>query len=83
MHATCDAEGWLCDIFLTRREASDYKGADVLLRRLPQGVKWFLADGGYDGDWVRNLLESTGITPVVPGRKNRTKAICYNKKRHK
>ena len=26
LHATCDAEGRLCDIFLTRGEASDYKG---------------------------------------------------------
>ena len=38
---------------------------------------------GYDGDWVCNLLKSMGITLVIPGRKNRIKAIRYNKKRYK
>ena len=65
------------------REASDYKGADVLLRRLPEGVEWFLADGGYDGNWVRKLLKSMGITPVIPGRSSRKKTIRYNKKLYK
>lgn len=81
MHATCDAEGWLCDILLTPGEASDYKGAEVQ-------VKWFLADVGYDGDWVRSLLESMGITPAIHMEERigrflspTTKKRC--KKRHK
>ena len=38
-------------------------------------MEWFLADMGYDGDWLRNLLKSMGIPLVILGRKNRIKAV--------
>ena len=46
-------------------------------------MEWFLADGGYDGNWVRKLLRSMGITPVIPGRSSRKKTIRYNKEFYK
>ena len=63
---------------------SDYKGAEVLLERLPErGVGHFLTDMGYDANWIRNFLKSIGITPCIPGTDNRKKPILYNKELYK
>ena len=65
---------------------SDYKGAKILLPMLPK-AKYFLADRGYDADWLRAELIKNNIEPCIPPRKNRTQDIKYNKtlykKRHK
>lgn len=37
-------------------------------------------DMGYDSDGFRDFLRSHNNTPVIPGRKNRTTEIKYNKK---
>ena len=33
---------------------------------------------GYNADWVRSVLESMGMEPCIPGRKNRVVAIKYD-----
>ena len=83
LHAICDGEGRIIDIYLTGGNANDFKGAEVLLKNLPKRVKYFLGDKGYDGNWVRNFLKSLGITPCIPGKKSRIKKIRYNKKLYK
>ena len=40
-------------------------------------------DMGYDSDAFRAFLESQNNIPVIPGRKNRTTQIQYDKKRYK
>ena len=83
VNATCDGWGRIFDICLTEGEASDYKGAKVLLERLPKWARRLLADMGYDADWVCNDAKSKGISPCIPGRKNRKKSIRYNKELYK
>jgi len=42
-----------------------------------------LGDRGYDADWFREALVNIGIKPCIPGRKSRSKAIKYDKRRYK
>lgn len=71
---------------LTEGQASDYKGAALLIDKLPK-AKELLADRGYDADWFRQTLTAKGITPCIPPRKNRKTPIDYDptlyKQRHK
>ena len=83
LHAVCDGKLRIFDIHLTDGSASDYKGAEVLIRRLPKWGRRLLADKGYDGGQVRKDTRSKGLTPCIPGRKNRVKTIRYNKKLYK
>ena len=53
-------------------------------------AQWLLADRGYDADWFRDdadwfrdVLQEKGITPCIPGRKSRNKAVKYDKRRYK
>ena len=71
---------------LTEGQMSDFKGAAMLLPSLPP-AKELLADRGYDADWSRAALAVRGITPCIPGKKNRKISINYDrtlyKQRHK
>jgi transposase len=42
-----------------------------------------LADRGYDADWFREASKGKGIKVCIPGRKSRTKAIKYDKRRYR
>jgi len=42
-----------------------------------------LGGRGYDADWFREALRDKGIRPCIPGRKSRSKAVRYNKRRYK
>ena len=67
---------------LTSGQASDYKGAAMLLDHLPQ-AKCLLADRGYDATWFRNALHHKGITPCIPSRKCRKNPVDYDKTLYK
>ena len=73
-------------MFLSEGQASDYKGAEILLQKLPH-AKYLLADRGYDADWFRDALKVKGITPCIPPKKNRKIQHPYDKvlyrQRHK
>jgi transposase len=73
-------------MLLTEGQVSDYKGAALLLDDLPN-AHVFLADRGYDADWIRAALLAHGIIPCIPPKKNRKYPMPYNKtlykKRHK
>ena len=40
-----------------------------------------LADKGYDADWIRELIEDQGWTPVIPP--NRTEDIPFSKHQYR
>ena len=71
---------------ITKGQASDYRGARLLLDHLPN-TQALLADRGYDADWFRKVLRDKGIDPCIPPRKNRKQDTYYDevlyKKRHK
>jgi putative transposase len=82
LHAVCDGRGKPVAFVLTEGQASDYRGAALLLNCLPQ-AKEMLADRGYDGDWFREALRARGIMPCIPPRKNRKEPIDYDKTLYK
>ena len=69
-------------MLLTEGQASDYRGAALLLDKLPK-AKDMLADRGYDSDWFRAALKAKAITPCIPPRKNRKVQIDYDKDLYK
>lgn len=69
-------------LLLTEGQTSDYKGAALLLEKLPK-AKELLADRGYDSDWFRAALVAKGIMPCIPSRKNRKRPIEYDKTLYK
>src|SRR3546814_18538966 len=82
LHAVTDANGRPVSFFLTAGQVSDYIGAAALIDELPK-AQWLLTDRGYDADWFRDALQEKGITPCIPGRKSRNKAVKYNKRPYK
>ncbi|WP_405404749.1 IS5 family transposase [Paracoccus sp. Ld10] len=82
LHAVTDAKGRPIRLFMSAGQVSDYTGAAALLDSLPQ-ADWFLADRGYDADWLRKALQDRGIKACIPGRTSRKKTIKYDKRRYK
>lgn len=82
LHAICDSKSRPLNLFVTAGQMSDYIGAKALLSSLPN-VDWLLGDRGHDADWFKETLKYKGISPYIPGRKQRKAAIRYNKRRHK
>ena len=82
LHAICDSQGRPLNLFVTDGQVSDYIGARALLSSLPD-VDWLLGDRGYDADWFRDALKDKGKRPCTPGRKQRKKAVKYDKRRYK
>ena len=58
------------------------KAAPVLLAGLTN-ARYVLADKGYDDNALRKMLRSVSIVPVIPGRRNRKRAIAYDKQRYR
>ena len=57
-------------------------GAAALLSSLP-GAAWLIGDRGYDADWFQDALKGKGIKPCILGRKSRSKAVRYDRRRYK
>ncbi|WP_439631362.1 IS5 family transposase, partial [Shinella sp.] len=71
IHARADGQGRPLGFVLTGGEASDYNAVPDLLA-IPVGKpRLFLADKGYDGDFLREELLIHGIRPVIPPKTNR------------
>jgi transposase len=79
LHAICDSRARAPNLIVTARQVSDYIGARALLGSLPD-VDWLLGDRGYDADWFREVLKDKGIRACIPGRKQRTMSIKYDKR---
>jgi transposase len=67
---------------LTPGNVSDVKAAPALLERAGS-VRYLLGDKGYDADRLRRSLRETGTIPVIPGRRNRKRAIRYDQQRYR
>lgn len=63
---------------LTPGNVSDIKAAPALLERAGR-MRYLLGDKGYDADRLRE----TGTIPVIPGRRNRKRAIRYDQERYR
>ena len=66
---------------LTPGNVSDVKAAPALLERAGR-MRYLLGDKGYDADRLRRLARDVGAIPVIPGRRNRKRAIRYDKQRY-
>ena len=67
---------------LTAGNVSDVKAAPALLERAGP-IRYLLGDKGYDADRLRRSLREAGAVPVIPGRRNRKHAICYDQQRYR
>jgi len=47
------------------------------------GMKRLITDRGYDANSIRTTLRQQNTIPVIPGRKNRKRAIRYDETRYK
>ena len=82
LHALCDSAGRPVSFLLTKGQVSDYKGAAILIERLPEAGT-LLADRGYDATWLRNRLHEKDITPCIPCKRNRKQPVNYDKELYK
>ena len=82
LHAVTDAQCRPIRCFMSAGQVSDYTGAAALLDTLPH-ADWFLADRGYDADWLRKVLQDRGIKACIHGRKSRKQAVKYDKHRYR
>ena len=70
LHAVCDGQGRPLIMLLSEGQMSDYRGAALMLKAVPN-AKALLADKGYDADWFRDALADRKITACIPSRANR------------
>ena len=78
----CHGKGRPVRLHLSQGQCSDFSGADVLLRDLPE-ARVLIGDKGYDSNKVRTLLLEQGITPCIPSRRNRNQRLPDSKKLYK
>jgi len=69
-------------LMLTAGNVSDVKAAPALLERAGR-MRYLLGDKGYDANSLRKTLRENGISPVIPGRRNRKRVICYDQQRYR
>ena len=82
LHALTDTIGRPFALILTPGNVSDITVAPALLARA-KGVRYLLADKGYDANALRKTLRQQGSVPVIPGRANRKRQVAYDKTRYK
>ncbi len=78
IHLVISADGHVIEGFLTPGNTADITVAPELTAEIV-GCH-VAADAGYDSDPYRDILRGNNNIPVIPGRKNRTIPIIYDKK---
>lgn len=78
--ALTDVVSRLYALLLTPSNASNIKIATALCESAGR-IRFLLGDQGYDADSLRRSIGEAGAIPVIPGRRNRKRAIRYDKKR--
>jgi transposase len=61
-------------MLLSEGQMRDYKGAALVMDRLPKATA-LLGDRGYDADWFRTALADRGVTVCIPSKVNRKAPI--------
>lgn len=69
-------------LLLTPGNISDISAAPALVSHI-EPVLTLLADKGYDANALRGMLRAQGTRPVIPARRNRKKAIRYDRDKYK
>ena len=78
IHAVVDRQGLPLRLGLTAGQAHDAPAALALLNRLaPRTI--VLGDKAYDGNAIRDLIESQGAVPNIPAKSNRKWKPCFSK----
>lgn len=67
---------------LTAGNVSDVKAAPALLERAGR-MHYLLGEKGYDANRLRKALRENGTSPVIPGRRNRKRAVRYDHQRYR
>ena len=65
-------------LLLTEGQASDHRGAALMLPRLPIGARELIADRGYDSARFRDALITRGIAPCIPSTRSRKQLIPHD-----
>jgi len=76
-HAKVDALERPLNMIITTGHMSDIGQATALVKQ--DYCRSLIADRGYDCDNFRIALYTQGIAPIIPGRKNRTEIVLYNR----
>ena len=79
--ALTDALGNLIDFRLMPGQAHDLRETALLIQGLECGA--FLGDRAFDADWLRQMLENKGITPIIPPKSNRKFPADFDKHAYK
>ncbi len=64
-------------LLLTEGQASDHRGAAIMLPRLPP-ARELIADRGYDSARFRAALQDRGIAPCIPSTRSRKRPIPHD-----
>ncbi|MCJ2136798.1 IS5 family transposase [Methylobacterium sp. J-026] len=83
IHARTDVLGRPGVLLLTPGNASDVTTAPAVLAEAPGRIRRFSADTGYDADWLRTDLRTSGVTPVIPGKRSRKRRIPHDRPRYR
>jgi transposase len=75
--AVCDGQGRPVILLLTEGQASDHRGAALMLPKLPP-AKELIADRGYDSARFRAELAQRGITAYISPTRSRKVPIPYD-----
>jgi transposase len=67
---------------LTPGHHADISSAPGLVDRAGP-CRRLIADRAYDADRFRRTLREAGVTPVIPGRRNRTAPIRHDRRRYR
>ena len=65
-------------LLLTEGQASDHRGAALVLPALPS-ARELIADRGYDSNRFRAALLERGIAPCIPSTRSRKAPLPYDK----
>lgn len=77
LHAVCDGQGRPVILLLTEGQASDHRGAALMLPKLPP-AKELIADRGYDSARFRAELAQRGIDACIPSTRSRKQPIPHD-----
>lgn len=75
LHLRANADGLPVAAEITGGEVSDYKGYDLVMADRGPEPKVFIADKGYDADWIRDDVEARGGVAVTSARRSRTASV--------
>jgi transposase len=76
-----DGLGNLVRFILMPEQRGETTGVETLMEGIICGS--FLGDKAYDADWVREMLISRGIEPVIPARKGRKYPAAHDAEKYK